>query len=142
MTDLEHARQLLAADHHTCVLVRGDLVITSSQPGISPMLDFIDNGQDLAGASAADRIIGKAAAMLFTLAGVTALYGEVVSQAAVDFCKAHDIPLSYGTLAPHIINRQGTGVCPMEATVATIDDLPTAFTALKAKRDALRAAHP
>lgn len=139
MTDLEKAKSILRADGASCVLCRGEEVYRSDKPGIAPMLNFLDNGTVLNGFSAADKIIGKAAAMLFVLAGVSEVYGEVVSRAALPVLEAHGIRCSFGTLTDRIVNRAGDGICPMEATVAGIDDPVCALPALKATLARLRA---
>lgn len=139
MTDLEKAKGLLAK--HTCVLCRGDTVYASGQAGISPMLDLLADGTALSGFSAADKIVGKAAALLFVLAGVKAVYGEVMSRGAQAVLSAHRIDCDCGTLVPFIINRQGTGICPMEQAVAQIEDPAAAFHALWETRNALRNAN-
>lgn len=136
MTDLDQAKSLLT--DNTCVLVRGDKVYASQKTGIAPMLDWIDAGYDLHGFSAADKIVGKAAALLFVLAKIKEVHGEVMSEAGLAVLQAQGIPCSYGALAPYIINRKGDGICPMEQTVQTIDDPKTAYEALWETRKRLQ----
>ena len=125
-------------DTNTCVLCRGDTVYASQKTGISPMLDWLSEGKDLRSFSAADKIVGKAAALLFVLAGIREVYGAVMSEAGLQVLQTHGIPCAYGTLTPHIINRRGTGICPMEETVQTIEDPEAALDALLKKRELLR----
>ncbi len=138
MNDIENAIRLLKNYGYTCVLCKGESVHTSCVKGISPMLDFIREGLELEGFSVADKIVGKAAAMLFVLVGVKSVYGEVMSREGQKFLEKHDVDYSYGVLTEKIINRKGDGVCPMEQTVAEIDDIETAYTALLEKRSELR----
>ena len=135
MTNLEYAKSLLA--QHTCVLCREAAVYSSKLTGIAPMLEWITAGTELNGFSAADRIVGKAAALLFVLAGVREVYGEVISEAGLAVLTEHRIPCSYGTRVPFIINRKGDGMCPMEETVQNISDPQSAFEALVRKRNEL-----
>lgn len=102
------------------------------------MLDYIASSTDLKGFSAADKIIGKAAAMLFVKAGVKEVYGSVMSSSAAELLQKYNIPCSWGTLTDKIINRKGDGVCPMEQTVAGINDLTEAYEALLRRRNELR----
>ncbi|MBQ8687507.1 MAG: DUF1893 domain-containing protein, partial [Ruminococcus sp.] len=113
---------------------------TSTAAGISPMLDLIREGHDLHGFSAADKIVGKAAAMLFALAGIAELHAQVLSRFGAELLRIHGIAFTYDTLTEYIINRKGDGICPMEQTVADIDamDLQTAFDAVYVKREELR----
>jgi len=132
MTDLERAKRLLNASDHTCVLCRGEETWTSDRTGIAPMLGFLEKRIDLRGASAADRIVGKAAAMLYVLAGVSSLYAEVLSARALPVLERYGIAVSWETLTPAIINRQGDGPCPMERAVESIDDPSEALEAIRA----------
>ncbi len=136
--NLEKAKEILKSTGSTCVLCQGESVYRSQKSGISPMLDYLSDGLRFDGYSAADKIIGKAAAMLFALAGVREVYGEVVSRAALPIFEKYGIACTWGSLAEHIINRRGDGICPMECTVAEIDDPEVAFEALLRKREELR----
>lgn len=138
MNDIEKAKKLLLDGKFTCVLCKGDTTYTSMGKGVSPMLTFLENGTELRGFSAADKIIGKAAAMLFVCAGVTEVFAEVMSGGAEDYLKAHGISYSYGALTEKIINRKGDGLCPMELAVAEIDDEKLGFSAIKNRFGELR----
>lgn len=128
MTDLERAKAGLKG--HSICLCRGEELLTDDGRGISPMVRFIGEGRELSGWSAADVIVGKAAAALFVKAGVSAVYGEVMSVAGAEYLRAHGVEASYGTLTERIMNRQGTGVCPMEQAVNGTDDTEECYKAL------------
>ena len=138
MTDITKAKEILEEDNMTCVLCRGSILYSSKKPGVSPMLDFLSEGVDLNGFSAADKIIGKAAAMLFVCAGVCEVYGEVMSQAAIPVLEKHNVRYSYKVLTERINNRRGDGICPMEETVMTIDEPLKAEKALRDKLEELK----
>lgn len=140
MSDIEKARELLENDGYTCVLCKGDTVYTSMKRGVVPVLEKLEQKTDLGGFSAADKVIGKAAAMLFHLAGITVLYGEVMSRMAEEYLKNTDISFSCGTLTEHIINRSGDGLCPMETAVADISAPEEGYIAIKNKLNELRKA--
>ena len=131
MTDIEKAKQNLAG--HSICLCRDGQILTDDGKGISPMMNFIAEGKDLNGFSAADLIVGKAAAMLFVKTGIVCVHGKVMSEAAKTYLEAHKIPCSFDVLTEKIINRQGTGICPMEAAVETINDAESGYEALKQK---------
>lgn len=67
MTDLELAKRNLAG--HTICLCKDGKLLTSDKRGISPMMDFIEEGRDVTGYSVADKIVGKAAAFSFRPCG-------------------------------------------------------------------------
>lgn len=138
MSDLEKAKSLLI-DNNTCVLVKDNSVFVSQKRGIAPILDYMDEGIELRGYSVADRIVGKAAAMLFAKSGIVEVYAQVLSEKGKAFLEAHNISVTWQKLVSMIINRHNTGMCPMEATVADIEDLEEAHLALKEKRRLLMA---
>ena len=62
---------------------------SSTERGVKPLLDFIENGPNLRGFSAADKIVGKAAALLYVLLGVKEVYAPVMSETAL-YTLAHN----------------------------------------------------
>ena len=131
MSDLERAIENLSG--HSIALCKRESVITHDGRGISPMIELIDNKTDLNGYSAADLIVGKAAALLFIKAGIAEVFAQVMSEAAAKELNDRHIPFKYDKLVKRIINRKGDGICPMEQTVEDIEDPEEAFLALKKK---------
>ena len=68
----------------------------------------------LRGAQIADKVVGKGAAALMALGNVEEVYADVISQPALDLLTKSGIKISYGKVVPNIINRTGTGFCPVE----------------------------
>lgn len=136
MTDIEKAIQHLE-DHSIC-LCRDGVIITDDSRGISSIMRFISEGKDLSGYSVADVIVGKAAAMLFVKAGIISVYGKTMSESGRAFLDTHGIPCSYNQLTEHIINCQGTDICPMEKTVTEINDVDNAYKALGRKLEQMK----
>lgn len=131
MTDIEIAIKNL--EGHSICLCRNGEYFTDDSKGISPMMKFIAEKKDLSGYSAADIIVGKAAAILFVKVGIVSVYGKVMSETAKLFLQEHNISYSYDTLTKKIINRKGTDICPMEKAVTNISDIEKGYTALKKK---------
>lgn len=138
MTDIERAKKLFHTGDYTCVLAKGVTVYTSTKSGIAPMLGFIENGFDLNGYSAADKTVGKAAAMLFVYAGVKEVHAAVLSQKAQEVFVKYGIACTCGKLTEGIINRAGTDLCPMEIAVAEIEEPREALEAIKRILNVLR----
>ncbi|MBQ9784609.1 MAG: DUF1893 domain-containing protein [Clostridia bacterium] len=124
MTDQERAKALLYAPdaHNTCVLCKGGEVYASEKTGIAPMMDLLESGAELSGFCAADRIVGRAAAMLFVLAQVKEVYAEVITDGAVQILNENGIACSWQTRTHMIVNRRGDGPCPMERAVDGVTD--------------------
>ena len=129
--DLIRAKALLADLEYTCVLCRGDTVCTDTRRGVAPLLAWLDSGTALQGFSAADKVVGKAAAFLYCLLGVKEVYAPVMSRAALAVLEAHGIGAYYGVLAEGIINRRKTGPCPMETATKDISDPREALEAIR-----------
>lgn len=132
MKDITKAKTILESGN-TCVLVKGKMSFTSKQNGIVPMVKFLNDEIGLEGFSVADKIVGKAVAMLFVLAKVKEVYAEVLSKTAISVLEANGIAYSYKILTDNIINRQGTGLCSMEETVKDIFDCKQAYEKIKVK---------
>ena len=130
MTDIIKAKQILTAQNQTCVAVSGFLIYKSTAPGIAPVMRWIEQGIDLGGFAVADKVIGRAAALLFCFCGVKCVHGGVVSKSAVEVLKKHKITCTYDTLVQQISNRAGTGICPMESAVAGLEEPGKAFSIL------------
>lgn len=133
MISNERLKALLAEENLTCVLSDGNRLIKSRERGVKPLIGFIESGKSFKGFTAADKVVGKAAALLYALMGVSSLYASVISEDALTVCKSFGISVEYGTLTQNIINRRGDGFCPMEQAVADISDPQTAFNAVKEK---------
>ena len=135
MNDLLNARRILDRGGYTCVLCRGDETHTATARGVKPLVNWLDGGLDAAGASAADKVVGKATAFLYCLLGVRAVYAQVMSRGAAAVLEAAGITVLYVNLVPGIINRAGTGPCPFEATVAEIDSPALALPVIHRKME-------
>lgn len=133
MISNEPLKALLAEENLTCVLSDGNRLIKSRERGVKPLIGFIESGKSFKGFTAADKVVGKAVALLYALMGVSSLYASVISEGALTVCKSFGISVEYGTLTQNIINRRGDGFCPMEQAVADISDPQTAFNAVKEK---------
>lgn len=132
------ALQLLREGQAACVVLRdGEIVRAETGRGVDPMIRLYEDGA-LQGAYVVDKIVGKAAAMLMTLGGVSGCYALTISRAALDWFSGHDIPVEYEVCAEYIVNRTGDGMCPMEQTVKELTDATEALTALKQKIAELR----
>lgn len=132
------AVNLILEETASCVLIRDGVIEKSiNARGIAPVITFYEGGA-LEGAYVVDKIVGKAAATVMTLGGVEGCYAITLSRAALEWFDSHGIPVRYNKLVEHIVNREGNGICPMEETVADIDNAEEALAALKAKIAELR----
>lgn len=132
--NLLKAREILQTGDYTCVVCREDTVYTTTLRGVAPLLDWLDDGTNLAGFSAADRVVGRGAAFLYCLLKVNAVYARVMSHPAAEVLRAYGIEAYADTFVEGIINRTGSGPCPFEAAVMDIHNAQEALTAIRNKR--------
>lgn len=137
MNNIEKAKERLK-NGASLVLYDGKEFIEENGKGLSPLLKLLSEKNDLSRFCAADKIIGKAAALLFVLLKIKNVYGEVLSRKAIPILEKYGINYSFGTVTDSIKNRYGTGICPMEQTVEGIDDADTALKAIKEKIKTMR----
>lgn len=135
MEDLKKAKELLEQDGYTCVLCRDNAVYTSRRRGVQPLMALLDT--DVSGFSAADKVVGKATALLYCLLDIRQLYAKVISDAAIQVLEAHGIPASWDSRVAYIINREGTGRCPMELATEHISDPKLAPDVIREKLKSL-----
>lgn len=102
---------------YSCVIANRGIVRTFTQRGVADLFDLLEHEPDfLRGAILADKVVGKAAAALMVLGGVTRMHADVMSRPAYELLQAAKVEVDCPTLVPHIINRTGTGWCPLETT--------------------------
>lgn len=122
--DIEIARKLIEKSNTVFAAVRdGQVIFTSEERGIKPALEFISLGRGTTkGASVADRVIGKGAAMLLSLCYCRKIYGRVISQDALTSLEEMGQTVLWETRVPYIINRRGDGRCPVEELLLNTED--------------------
>lgn len=99
--------------------------------GVQPLVEWLSAGTDLHGFSAADKVVGKATAFLYVLAGVKEVYAPVMSEKARDVFMEYGIGFECKEVVDAIINRTGTGICPMEHAVTEIETPEEAYLAVR-----------
>lgn len=120
-TDLDLARALLIANKDaTLVAVRGDEIVVCRDRGVKPLLKMVAEGRSLKGFSVADKVVGKAPALLYAVLGPEAVFSPVMSWTGRTVLLAAGIFVSHDVLVPHISNRAKSGQCPMDESVTNI----------------------
>lgn len=121
--DAELARTtLLSAKGATCVAVRNGETMIARERGVKPLLRWISEGRNFEGWSVADKVVGKAPALLYVQLKPVAVFATALSEDARDILLANGIACGCDDLVPFIVNRAGDGQCPMDACVVGISD--------------------
>lgn len=136
--NLKKAKDLLIQNGYTCVLVKEDDILTSTQRGVKPLLEWLEQGLLCRGYSAADKVVGKGAAFLYVLLGVEEVFALVMSKEAQETLLGHGIEATCELCVDRIQNRTHTGYCPMEEAVWNITEPHAALYAIKEKLTELR----
>ena len=116
MNDLEIAKKALKENNLSIVFVKdGKVIFKGNSKGVMDLILAIDRfGSRLENSSVADSIVGKAAASLSIFLKVNSVFARKISKLAVDILKEKNIHFEYDELVEKILNRNGTGICPLE----------------------------
>lgn len=140
MADISHAviaeelyDRIKRENFTLCIRLQSGEEITSFDRGVAPLLALFARKEELRGAIAADKVAGKAAAFLYVLLGVSAVRTRLSSLPAREVFARHGVAHKCDESCPHIINRKGDGICPMEKAVLDIDDPVQAKAAILAR---------
>ena len=138
---LSQTKSTLLETKSTFVLMKGNEVHHSELRGVAPILDLLRENPDLLNdAVVADKVIGRAAALLLIHGKISALHAFCISEHALDVLTDSGIVLEYDEVVPYIVNREGTDMCPMEKSVIGIVDPTEAVVAVTRRQAELRAA--
>ena len=125
---LERAKSLLKSTDSTIAVVSVDDVYTSQERGVKPLLHLLTEKKGfLKGASVADKVIGKAAALLMVLGEIKEVHTLIISEPAIKVFEKYNISCFYDKKVDRIINRTGDGLCPMETLCLDVDNPAEAF---------------
>ena len=130
---LKRAVEQLEMSEASCVILSRDGEIRQSDAiGIKPLMTELRVRKDaFLNCVIADKVIGKAAALMAVLGGADAVYGKIMSENAKEFLEKQRMDYAYGEIVPYIENRTRDGMCPMEETVLNMDTPNEAFDALE-----------
>lgn len=123
----------LQQDDLKLVLVRnGEVIFTSRLSGIRALFDLFQSHRDLLkGSCAADTVTGRAAALLYADAGISAIKTGLLSKAGESVLLDAGIPYESEVLSDTILNRDQSGLCPIESRSLDTADAAALIEKLK-----------
>ena len=127
------AKKILEEKGYTCVFINDEKEFFSTERGVKPLLNFLDEGYDLKGFFVADKVIGKAAACLYVLLKVKEIFSLVISKPAIEILEKNNIKVFYETIVERIENRTKDGFCPMEESVLNCNSPKDSYFLIKEK---------
>lgn len=105
----------LHAEQCSCVIRNGKETRVFRERGVEDLYRLLkEEPEFLRGAFVADKVVGKAAAALMILGGVSEVFADVVSRPAYVLFSRAEVRTEYTLMVPHIINRAQTDWCPLE----------------------------
>ena len=122
-----------------CIVGGGKVIFESASRGISGFLDAMQIfGDRLEGASVADRVVGKAVALLCVDSRVGAVYASTLSRDAKRLFDDCQVRVEWGELAESILDTGRRDTCPFERLASGIVDPKDAYIRLRALQCSLR----
>ena len=134
MSDLQIAKRHLQKEDFSLVVAKDEKIIFETKlQGIGGFLLAIERfgREKLAGSSVADKVVGRAAALLCVYCGVKAVYATVLSEGGKEVLKENGIAFEFDNLVLRILNHQKTDTCPFEKVVSNISNAEEAYEELK-----------
>lgn len=133
---LENMLNLLQEENSSCVILKDHtLFYRSSFIGVKPLLHFMEHcgeagiPEDLI---LVDKVIGKAALLLAVKMGIREIYTPLASLSALAAAELHGVHLHAKETVPYIVNREKTGMCPLEQSVVHTNDPEEALKSIRA----------
>jgi hypothetical protein len=94
---------------------KGKLIFKSKKEQLRPLLDYIDEfSPRVKEVVIFDRIVGNAAALLLKKAFCLEIYSPLGSEFAARTLSEQGIKYHFSRTVPHITNKAGDDICPME----------------------------
>ena len=127
--DLGIAKKRLRDGDLTLSVVKdGKTIFETSLHGISGFLEAVEkNGKKLESASAADRVVGKAVALLCLYVKMRAIYAVTLSKKAEALLKENNVYVEWQELVDRILNKDKSDMCPFEKIASDLTEPKEAY---------------
>lgn len=137
---VREAWRLVEEDGAARAIVKGcEVVSVERGRGVGPLIRLlVSSPQLLKGATIVDSVAGRAVAAVAAKGGAKEVLARTASEGAKEVLAASGIPLEAKVMVAHIMNRDLTGTCPIEAATEGLDSPDEIVAAAKRKLDELR----
>jgi hypothetical protein len=124
LKDINIAKKLLIEENLALVVVKnGEVIFKSMEKGIKPMYILATEMKvEAQGASLADRVIGRGAALLCGYVEIIEVYTDLISEGGISALGEYNIPYEMERTCQYIKNREKTDYCPIEKLSLDKDD--------------------
>ena len=115
--------KLKESDYSLIVVKEKEVKYKSKEESVGSIVSLLDERPELLKDSVvADKIIGRAVAMVCDYASVKFCYGQIVSEGALDVFHRNNIPYETAKVVKAIKNRDNTDLCPIEKLTLNVTD--------------------
>ena len=109
---LDELKQRFKERGYACLIVKdGEELFSSTARGIFPVVQGVPK---MKGAYLADKIIGRAAALICVHGGILAVYADLMTESAAEIFSEYNILFEAEKIVEKILNREKNGLCPFE----------------------------
>ena len=117
-------KKFMQREDYSCIITNNGITKTYHTTGIYDLYHILNTDKEfLNGASIKDRAIGKAAAALMIIGGVKEAQTPIISTPAKNLLLKHGVKVTYQKEVDNILNRNKTGLCPMEKRITDTESL-------------------
>ncbi len=130
-----YLRMLRESGQNLLVFRGEELIFSSSSRGVRPLIEAVDEiGSDgLKGVVTADRIVGRAAALLNAYMGAVEVHALLISSSAKEALSENGIGFVFLEETDAIKIRDGVVFCPFERLVQEVLDPEEAYLRIREK---------
>ena len=140
MHDLEIAKKGIYEKGLTLSIVKdGKVIFGTFSHGISGFLEAVEKlGDKLKGTFVADRVVGKAVALLCVYGKVKAIYAVTLSKKAKAVLEENSVYQEWNDLVENILDTNRAEICPFEKLATEISNPNEASKRFKALQSSLQ----
>ncbi len=130
-----YLEQLVDSENNLMIFRGDELVFSSSGRGIAPLIEAIDTvgRENLSGVVTADRVVGKAAALLNLYMGASEVHAGVISGGAKVLLSGHGVQYQFLEDTDVVKAKDGVVFCPFEKLVWDVSDPEEAHALIRAR---------
>lgn len=126
--------RILNADQLSLVVLKDDSLTRYNGRGVSDLVELVrDEPERLQGAIVADKMVGRAAAVLMVRGGVKAVFTNLISTPGKKVLDEAGVLLIAAEEVPEILNRDRSGQCPIEASISDAESIEECVEILEAR---------
>lgn len=110
------------SDNSLVIVKNNEVVYKSKKESVGSIVGLLeDNPKILENAVVADKIIGRAVAMICDVSSVNYCYGKIVSKGAIDIFEKRNLKYNAEIIVEAIKNRDNTDLCPIEKLTMNVN---------------------